>query len=88
MAKALYRQYRPKTFDQVLGQDRVVNVLKIKLKIITFLMLIFLLAKEDAGRLLVQKFLQKLLTAYILLMDRHVLNVRIVRPLMMNLLSI
>ncbi|WP_105300413.1 DNA polymerase III subunit gamma/tau [Anaerococcus marasmi] len=28
MAKALYRQYRPKTFDQVLGQDRVVNVLK------------------------------------------------------------
>lgn len=28
MAKALYRQYRPQTFDQVLGQDRVVNVLK------------------------------------------------------------
>ncbi len=28
MAKALYRQYRPKTFDQLLGQDKVVNVLK------------------------------------------------------------
>ncbi|WP_296126346.1 DNA polymerase III subunit gamma/tau [uncultured Anaerococcus sp.] len=28
MAKALYRQYRPKTFDEVLGQDKVVNVLK------------------------------------------------------------
>lgn len=28
MTKALYRQYRPKTFDQVLGQDRIVNVLK------------------------------------------------------------
>ena len=28
MVKALYRQYRPKTFDEVLGQDRVVNVLK------------------------------------------------------------
>ena len=32
MAKALYRQYRPKTFDEVLGQDRVVNVLKIQVK--------------------------------------------------------
>ncbi|WP_306483810.1 DNA polymerase III subunit gamma/tau, partial [Anaerococcus sp.] len=32
MAKALYRQYRPKTFDKVLGQDRVVNVLKNQVK--------------------------------------------------------
>ncbi|WP_297791350.1 DNA polymerase III subunit gamma/tau [uncultured Anaerococcus sp.] len=32
MAKALYREYRPKTFDQVLGQDRVVNVLKNQVK--------------------------------------------------------
>lgn len=32
MAKALYRQYRPKTFDGVLGQDRVVNVLKNQVK--------------------------------------------------------
>ena len=32
MAKALYRQYRPKTFNQVLGQDRVVNVLKNQIK--------------------------------------------------------
>lgn len=32
MAKALYRQYRPKTFDNVLGQDRVVNVLKNQVK--------------------------------------------------------
>lgn len=32
MAKALYRQYRPKTFDSVLGQDRVVNVLKNQVK--------------------------------------------------------
>ncbi|MCI7239101.1 MAG: DNA polymerase III subunit gamma/tau [Anaerococcus sp.] len=32
MAKALYRQYRPKTFDEVLGQDRVVNVLKNQVK--------------------------------------------------------
>lgn len=32
MAKALYRQYRPKTFDEVLGQDKVVNVLKNQVK--------------------------------------------------------
>ena len=32
MAKALYREYRPQTFDQVLGQDRVVNVLKNQVK--------------------------------------------------------
>lgn len=32
MAKALYRQYRPNTFDEVLGQDRVVNVLKNQVK--------------------------------------------------------
>lgn len=32
MAKALYRQYRPKVFDQVLGQDKVVNVLKNQIK--------------------------------------------------------
>ena len=32
MAKALYREYRPKTFDEVLGQDRVTNVLKNQVK--------------------------------------------------------
>ncbi len=32
MARALYREYRPKTFDQVLGQDRVTNVLKNQVK--------------------------------------------------------
>ena len=32
MAKALYRQYRPQKFDDVLGQDRVVNVLKNQVK--------------------------------------------------------
>ncbi len=32
MARALYRQYRPKTFDEVLGQDRVTNVLKNQVK--------------------------------------------------------
>ena len=32
MAKALYRQYRPKTFDEVLGQDRVTNVLRNQVK--------------------------------------------------------
>lgn len=32
MAKALYREYRPKTFNEVLGQDRVTNVLKNQVK--------------------------------------------------------
>lgn len=32
MAKALYREYRPKTFDEVLGQDRVTTVLKNQVK--------------------------------------------------------
>ncbi len=32
MAKALYRQYRPKVFDEILGQDKVVNVLKNQIK--------------------------------------------------------
>lgn len=32
MARALYRQYRPKTFEEVLGQDRVTNVLKNQVK--------------------------------------------------------
>lgn len=32
MTKALYRQYRPKVFDQVLGQDKVINVLKNQIK--------------------------------------------------------
>ncbi|MSS77041.1 DNA polymerase III subunit gamma/tau [Anaerococcus sp. WCA-380-WT-2B] len=32
MAKALYREYRPQNFDNVLGQDRVVNVLKNQVK--------------------------------------------------------
>lgn len=32
MAKALYREYRPQNFDDVLGQDRVVNVLKNQVK--------------------------------------------------------
>lgn len=32
MAKALYREYRPQNFDDVLGQDKVVNVLKNQVK--------------------------------------------------------
>lgn len=32
MAKALYRQYRPKIFEEVLGQDKVINVLKNQIK--------------------------------------------------------
>lgn len=32
MAKALYREYRPQKFSDVLGQDRVVNVLKNQVK--------------------------------------------------------
>lgn len=32
MARALYREYRPKVFDQVLGQDKVINVLKNQIK--------------------------------------------------------
>ncbi|MDU3211230.1 DNA polymerase III subunit gamma/tau [Anaerococcus sp.] len=32
MAKALYREYRPKTFDEVLGQDRVTDVLRNQVK--------------------------------------------------------
>lgn len=32
MAKALYRQYRPKVFEELLGQDKVVNVLKNQIK--------------------------------------------------------
>lgn len=32
MAKALYREYRPQKFSDVLGQDRVVNVLKNQIK--------------------------------------------------------
>ncbi|MFO3716297.1 DNA polymerase III subunit gamma/tau [Anaerococcus cruorum] len=32
MAKALYREYRPKTFDEVLGQNRVTTVLKNQVK--------------------------------------------------------
>ena len=32
MAKALYREYRPQNFSDVLGQDRVVNVLKNQVK--------------------------------------------------------
>ena len=32
MTKALYRQYRPKVFEQVLGQDKVINVLKNQIK--------------------------------------------------------
>lgn len=32
MAKALYRQYRPKVFEELLDQDKVVNVLKNQIK--------------------------------------------------------
>ncbi|WP_300410755.1 DNA polymerase III subunit gamma/tau [Lagierella sp.] len=32
MRKAIYREYRPKTFDQVLGQDQVTQVLKNQVK--------------------------------------------------------
>ncbi|MFM1539357.1 hypothetical protein [Helcococcus bovis] len=32
MKQALYRKYRPKTFNQVLGQENIVNILKNQIK--------------------------------------------------------
>ncbi|MFR2715923.1 MAG: hypothetical protein ACLTA5_00260 [Anaerococcus obesiensis] len=55
MAKALYREYRPQKFSDVLGQDRVVNVLKIKLSLQISHAYLFA-GREDAERQLVQNF--------------------------------
>ena len=44
MYQALYRKYRPKTFDDVVGQDVIVRTLKMPLSTIKLVMHIYLLA--------------------------------------------
>ena len=49
---ALYREWRPKTFNDVVGQEHITTT--------ELLMRIFFVEQEEQVKLLQQKFLQKL----------------------------
>ena len=54
---ALYRKYRPNTFDSIIGQENVTKILKIKLKMERYLMLIYLVEQEELEKLVQLKYL-------------------------------
>ncbi len=57
MYQALYRQYRPKTFDEVLGQEHITTTIKNQIKkIIILVMLIYFLEPRVQGKPPLQKF--------------------------------
>lgn len=60
--QAIYRKYRPDTFDKVYGQKHITDILKIKSKRKIFLTRIFFLVQEEQVKLVVRKSLQELST--------------------------
>ena len=67
---ALYREYRPKTFDEVIGQDHIVQTLKNQIKNDSLSHAYLFCGTR--GKLAQQKFLQRQLTVRTTLMVRHV----------------
>ena len=60
---ALYRKWRPMTFDEVVGQEQISETLKNSIK--TGLMHTFSAAQEERARPPLQKYLQERSTAKI-----------------------
>lgn len=75
--QAIYRKYRPDTFDKVYGQKHITDILKIKSKRKIFLTHIFFPVQGERVRLVVPKFLQELSTVWIYKMEILVTNVKI-----------
>ena len=71
---ALYRKFRPLTFDQVKGQDHIVQTLK-NLPTVSD-MPIFFVEQEELVKQVWQRFLPRLSTVSIPLMEALVMNVK------------
>ena len=57
---ALYREWRPKNFEDVVGQEHITTTLKNQIQMIELLMLIFFVELEEQEKLLLQKLWQRL----------------------------
>ena len=62
MHQALYRKWRPQTFDDVYGQEHITQYLNMKRRIISFLTHIFSAVRVERVKPLVQKYFQRRLT--------------------------
>lgn len=78
MYQALYRKYRPQTFDDVVGQSSIVKVLKNSIEQRKFCHAYMFLALEVLVKHLCLKYLQKQLIAWNRLMVTLAENVKIV----------
>lgn len=55
--QALYRVYRPRTFDDMVGQEVITQTLKMQLKLTKRAMLICLVAQEEPAKRQQPRFL-------------------------------
>lgn len=76
--KALYREWRPQTFSDVVGQAHITTTLKNAIKNDRIALHIYYVEQEVQEKLLQQKFLQRQLIVFILLKVNHVMNVKCV----------
>ena len=77
--QALYRMYRPQSFDDVVGQTHVTKTLRNAFQKVNNPMHIFLVVREVQVKLVLQRFLPKLLIVLIVTMVNLVMNVRFVK---------
>ena len=73
---ALYRKFRPQTFDEVKGQDHIVTTLKNQIRNHRLGHAYLFCGTRGTGKTTVAKILAKAVTVSILLMENHVENVR------------
>ena len=73
---ALYRKFRPSTFDQVKGQDHIVQTLKNQINANRIGHAIFFVEQEELVKQVWQRFLPRLSTVSIPLMEALVMNVK------------
>lgn len=73
---ALYREWRPKTFNDVVGQEHITTTLKNQILNHRIAHAYLFCGTRGTGRLLQQKFLQKLLIVLIYKMESLAMNVK------------
>lgn len=77
--QALYRMFRPQSFEDVVGQEHVTKTLKMLLLKVNSRMLIFLVGHVVLGKRVSLKYLPKRLTVKYAMMANRVMNVQVVK---------
>lgn len=81
---ALYRKWRPDTFDEVKGQDHIVTTLRNQIKNDRLGHAFYFAVREEQVRLRSPRYLPRHVTVSIRWTEAHVMNVQVAEPYRMD----